>query len=91
MGVFLCVVVYFPLLVPSLCFNMCVHSLAQDNTDAHQLLDKPEHLLDVMKSYSVKTGQISVLIMKIEMFMSHEEYSFTILIESQFNFKSTTL
>ncbi|XP_060773273.1 guanylate cyclase soluble subunit alpha-1 isoform X2 [Neoarius graeffei] len=29
---------------------------AQHSTDVHQILDKPEHLLDVMKSYSVKTG-----------------------------------
>ncbi|XP_053475116.1 guanylate cyclase soluble subunit alpha-1 isoform X1 [Ictalurus furcatus] len=28
----------------------------QHSTDVYQLLDKPEHLLDVMKSYSVKTG-----------------------------------
>ncbi|XP_027003415.1 guanylate cyclase soluble subunit alpha-1 isoform X1 [Tachysurus fulvidraco] len=29
---------------------------AQHTTDGHQLPDKPEHLLEVMKSYSVKTG-----------------------------------
>ncbi|KAG7314291.1 hypothetical protein KOW79_022787 [Hemibagrus wyckioides] len=29
---------------------------AQHSTDDHQLPDKPEHLLEVMKSYSVKTG-----------------------------------
>ncbi|KAF7686991.1 guanylate cyclase soluble subunit alpha-1 [Silurus meridionalis] len=29
---------------------------AQHTTDVYQLLDEPEHLLDVMKSYSVKAG-----------------------------------
>lgn len=62
-GFCVCVcIVYFPRPVPSLCSNSCVHSPAQHSTDVHQILDKPEHLLDVMKSYSVKTGHISALI-----------------------------